>query len=666
MTGRNWRVGVDIGGTFTDVVAVEAASGATRTAKVRTRQDSPTASLRAAIDALDLGFDDVDTIVHGTTLVTNAIVEDRLAPVALVATEGFADILEIGRQNRRALYSLALPPKLAPLVPQARRFEVRERIGPDGAVRTPLDHDDLARVADAIRGAGVESVAVSLLHAYANPAHETIVGGTLADVAPFVSLSHIVNPEEREYERTSATVLNAALMPIACKHLDDLGRALPKGGRLHLFHSAGGMASTSTVRERPLVLALSGPAAGVSAARQVAREMALDNVLTLDMGGTTTDVCLIRDGRPEIRREATLADRPLRQPMVAVHSIGAGGGSIAHVVAGMLRVGPQSAGAMPGPACYGSGGMAATVTDANLALGYLDHTKPLADNVRVDAALARRAIDVVGRELGMTTIETALGIVRVANANMLRALRNVTIDRGVDGRRCTLVAFGGAGPMHAAALARAFGIAKVVVPAYSSAYSALGCAAARASHTQQRTLRMASRAWSDERLADARDALLREMALDRDEHEIDDVALVRYAGQSYSVEVPYDFPVDVDTLARNFRAMHAQLYGFATDEPWEIESIRATATSCTKPPDARPPRSSNRGRASSASISRCWFDASEPIETPRYRRDALPPDAHIDGPAIVEDAWSTVLVPPGAKLACTEGGHLELTLATLQ
>lgn len=666
MTGRNWRVGVDIGGTFTDVVAVESASGSTRTAKVRTRRGSPTASLRAAIDALDLAFDDVDAIVHGTTLVTNAIVEDRLAPVALVATEGFADVLEIGRQNRRALYSLSLPPKLAPLVPDTRRFEVRERTAPDGAIRTPLDRKELARVADAIRGAGVESVAVSLLHAYANSAHETIVGATLADVVPFVSLSHRVNPEEREYERTSATVLNAALMPIVRKHLDAIDRALPKRTRLHLFHSAGGMASTSNVRERPLVLALSGPAAGVSAARQVAREMALDNVLTLDMGGTTTDVCLIRDGRPEIRREVTLADRPLRQPMVAVHSIGAGGGSIAHVEAGMLRVGPQSAGAMPGPACYGCAGTAATVTDANLALGYLDPAKPLADDVRVDVALARRAIDDIGRELGLSTIETALGIVRVANANMLRALRNVTIDRGIDGRRCTLVAFGGAGPMHAAALAREFGIAKVVVPAYSSAYSALGCAAARASQTQQRTLRMASRAWSAERLASARDALLREMAFDGGEREVDDVALVRYAGQSYSVEVPYEFPVDVDTLTRAFRAMHAQLYGFATDEPWEIESIRVTATAATPALDVKPPRSSNHGPASPASIVCCWFDAAKPIEMPRYRRDALPHGSCIDGPAIVEDAWSTVLVPPGAKLLCTEGGHLELTFATLQ
>jgi N-methylhydantoinase A len=220
--------------------------------------------------------------------------------------------------------------------------------------------------------------------------------------------------------------------------------------------------------------------------------------------------------------------------------------------------------------------------------------------------------------------------------------------------------------MHAAALAREFGIAKVVVPAYSSAYSALGCVAARASHTQQRTLRMASRAWSLERLADARNALLRAMAFGSEDPEVDDVALVRYAGQSYSVEVPYDFPVDVDTLARDFRAIHAQLYGFATHEPWEIESIRVTATSRTRPIDVKPRRSSGRERGSPASISRCWFDASKPIETSRYRRDALSHDARIDGPAIVEDAWSTVLVPPGASLVCTEGGHLEMTFATLQ
>ena len=340
MNARRWRVGVDIGGTFTDVIAVDPASGGARTAKVRTRLGHPLASLRAALAALGLTWDEVVVLVHGTTLVTNAIVEEKLPAVALVTTEGFADVLAIGRQNRRSLYSLSLPPRLPPLVPEQLRFEVRERIGPDGFIKTLLDRTDLERVVEAVRRSGVSSVAVSLLHAYANPAHEATVGECLATVMPYVSLSHRVNPEEREYERTSATVLNAAVMPLVGTHLDELEREVPKTTHFHLFHSAGGMASTAMVRERPLVLALSGPAAGVSAARHVTRDLALDNVLTLDMGGTTTDVCLIRDGKPETRREASLADRPIRQPMVAVQSIGAGGGSIAYVEAGMLRVGP--------------------------------------------------------------------------------------------------------------------------------------------------------------------------------------------------------------------------------------------------------------------------------------------------------------------------------------
>ena len=659
---RKWRVGIDIGGTFTDVIAVEATGGIGRTAKVRTRRENPMASLRAAIGALGLAFDEIEMIVHGTTLVTNAIVEGKMPAVALVATEGFADVLAIGRQNRRSLYSLSLPPKLPPLVPDALRFEVRERMGFDGRAKRPVDRDDLARVVRDVQRSGVKSVAVSLLHGYANPEHEAIVGAALASAVPFVSLSHEVNPEEREYERTSATVLNAALMPLAAAHLDEIDRAVPEGVRFHLFHSAGGMATPSAVRKRPLVLALSGPAAGVAAARQVAREMALDNVLTLDMGGTTTDVCLIRSGRPEIRREAVLADRPVRQPMVAVQSIGAGGGSIAYVEAGMLRVGPQSAGAAPGPACYGLGSTAATVTDANLALGYIDASKPLADDVRVDLALAQRAVGDLGRALGLSMIETALGVVRVANANMLRALRNVTIDRGIDARRSTLVAFGGAGPLHAAALAREFGIATVVVPAFSSAYSALGCVVARLSHAQQRTVRIASREWSHERLARARGELLAGMTIGRDDVlEIDDVALVRYVGQSYSVEVPYRFPVGVESLARDFRTVHEALYGFSTDEPWEVEAIRVTAMAVMPPIDVRAPHRERDVPAAPTSRGVCWFTAAEAIETPRYGRDALASGARIDGPAIVEDDWSTVAVPPGATLAVTPRGHLEIT-----
>jgi N-methylhydantoinase A len=656
---------VDIGGTFTDVIGADPAGGEARTAKVRTRPGDPLASLRAALAALELAWDDVAVMVHGTTVVTNAIVEEKLPPVALVATEGFADVLAIGRQNRRSLYSLSVSPRLAPLVAEPLRFELRERIGPDGSVKIAPQPAALERVVEAVRSSGVSSVAVSLLHSYANPEHETIAGGRLGAVVPYVSLSHRINPEEREYERTSATVLNAAVMPIVGGHLDELDREVPPTARFHLFHSNGGMASSAMIRERPLALALSGPAAGVSAAREVARELALDEVVTLDMGGTTTDVCLIRHGTPETRREASLADRPIRQPMVAVHSIGAGGGSIAYLETGMLKVGPHSAGASPGPACYASGGTAPTVTDANLVLGYLDVSRPLADGIRMDVDLARAAIGDLAAKLRLPLIETALGIVRVANANMVRAIRNVTIDRGVDGRRCTLVAFGGAGPLHAATLARDFGIRRVVIPAFSSAYSALGCALADLSYTQQCTVRMKSRAWSAERLARLRQELLARIALDDDSDAagavVDDVALVRYRGQSYSVEVPYRHPADVATLTRDFRAIHERLYGFSTDEEWEVEALRITATAARRSAPFPAPRAWTGTAATPTSVGRCWFSPARADDTPRYRRDRIAANTRIEGPAIVEDAWSTIVLPPATTLESTPAGHLSLS-----
>jgi len=662
---QRWRVGVDIGGTFTDVVALHTESGELRTGKAQSRAGDPLASLRAGLRTVGLDWPDVEALIHGTTLVTNAIVEDRLDDVALVATEGFADVLAIGRQNRRFLYSLSAPPKLPPMVPAERRFELRERIGPDGAIRRPIDPESLERIIAAIRASGVRAVAVALLHAYAEPSHEIAVAERLAGVVPHISLSHRVNPEEREYERTSATVLNAAVMPIVAAYLDALDREVPKTTQFHLFHSAGGMASPAMVRERPLVLALSGPAAGVSAARRLAAELALDNLLTLDMGGTTTDVCLITGGKPEIRREALIAERPIRQPMVAVQSIGAGGGSIATAEGGMLRVGPRSAGARPGPACYGLGGTEPTVTDAHVALGYLDTAKPLGDGVRLDRDLAQAAVGRLGRRLGLGLIETALGIIRVANANMVRALRNVTVDRGIDGRHCTLAAFGGAGPLHAASLARDFGIAHVVVPAFSSAYSALGCIIADLSYTQQRTIRMASRRWDAHRLETQRRELLAGMPAElRESHvAVEDTALIRYVGQSYSVEVPWRFPADVAALTRDFRAAHERLYGFSTAEDWELEAMRVTV-SRKRSADAAAftvPVDRNGDVARPAASGPCWFAAEQAVETPRYRRDGLAAAAAIAGPAIVEDAWSTIVVPPGALLRVSRHGHLTLS-----
>ncbi|MDD9990559.1 MAG: hydantoinase/oxoprolinase family protein, partial [Rhodospirillales bacterium] len=353
---KGWQVGIDVGGTFTDVIARHRARGEVRAAKVPSRTDDRIAGLLAALHAVDLEWPDVDDLIHGTTIVTNAIVQGDHAKVALIATRGFSDTLAIGRQNRRHLYRLDLPPKLEPQVPAERRFEVTERLDHDGGVMTALEPDSVADAIARVDASGAEAVAVSLLHSYANPAHEEALGARLRERFPFVALSHRVNPEAREYERTATTALSAGVMPLAAAYLDDLEEAKPDDSRLHLFHSAGGMASPAALRDLPLGLAASGPAAGVAAAGRMARALRIERAISFDMGGTTTDVCLIQGGEAQIASDRSLGGRPLRQPMVAVESIGAGGGSIARLDHGSLVVGPESAGALPGPACYAKGG----------------------------------------------------------------------------------------------------------------------------------------------------------------------------------------------------------------------------------------------------------------------------------------------------------------------
>ena len=751
-----WRVGVDVGGTFTDVVAVHRTRRETRVAKVPSRSGDHVGGLLAALRAVDLAWPDVDDLIHGTTLVTNAIVEDDLAEVALVSTRGFSDTLAIGRQNRRHLYRLDLPPKPAPQVPAARRFEVGERLDHEGRVLEPMDP---RTVEEAIRGigeSGAAAVAVSLLHSYANPAHEEALGERLRERFPFVALSNRVNPEAREYERTATTALSAGLMPLAARHLDRLEAARPADSRLHLFHSAGGMASPEALRELPLGLAASGPAAGVAAAGRIARDLGIDHAISFDMGGTTTDVCLIFDGEARISSDRTLGGRPLRQPMVAVESIGAGGGSIARLDHGALMVGPDSAGADPGPACYGRGGSRPTVSDANLVLGYMAADRVIGGDIRVDPAAARAAVAPLASAMGMSVEAAALGIVRVADSTMLRALRRVTVERGVDGRRCTLLAFGGAGPMHAVALARAFSITRVIVPAHSSVFSALGCAGARMSYAQQRTLRMAVDDWDVQRLERTRGDLKSRLAAPlaaagygEGEMAVEEVAAVRYRGQSYAIEIPDAALDDPARLTRDFLDRHRALYGFATEEPWELVSIRlrvsappaggefqpapivsgestdpaameaalgpapavsaessragmpaspvasagspragmpaspaASAESLpagTPPSSAAPTGSPPAGMPASSAASAespptgspsagmlpartlpCTFDAGATTATPRYDRASLAPGRALPGPAVVEDAWSTVVVPPGATLVADEAGHLHI------
>ena len=704
-----WRVGVDVGGTFTDVVAVHRMRPETRIAKVPSRSDDRVAGLLAALRAVDLAWPDVEDLIHGTTLVTNAIIEDDLAEVALIATRGFSDTLAIGRQNRLHLYRLDLAPKLDPQVPAALRFEVSERLDHEGRVLEAMDPDSVDEVIRRVEDSGAAAVAVSLLHSYANPDHEEALGERLRERFPFVALSNRVNPQAREYERTATTALSAGVMPLAASYLDRLEEARPPASRLHLFHSAGGMASPQALRELPLGLAASGPAAGVAAASRIAADLGIDHAISFDMGGTTTDVCLVFGGEAQITSDRSLGGRPLRQPMVAVESIGAGGGSIARLDHGALVVGPESAGADPGPACYARGGDRPTVSDANLVLGYMDSDRVIGGDIRLDADAAGAVIAPLASAMGMTVEEAALGIARVANSAMLRALRRVTVERGIDGRQCTLLAFGGAGPMHAVELARAFSIATVVVPAHSSVFSALGCVSAGMSYAQQRTLRMAMDDWDAERLDRARRELKSRLAAPlaaagcaESEMIVEEVAAIRYRGQSYAIEIADAGLDDPVRLNREFLDRHRALYGFATGEPWELVSIRLRvsaprADSASRPavrgstaepvpaartdgvhrpavrgwtaepvPAARtdgahrPAASGSAAEPVPAATAPCTFDAGGPIATPRYARSGLVAGRALAGPVVVEDAWSTVVVPPGATLTADEAGHLRI------
>ena len=662
-----WNVGVDVGGTFTDVIAVDRTRLDTRVAKVPSHRDDRVAGLLAALRAVGLEWEDVDDLIHGTTLVTNAIVEGDLAEVALIATRGFSDTLAIGRQNRLHLYRLDLPPKPAPQVPAGLRFEVTERLDHEGRVLAPMDPHSVGEAIRGIEASGAAAVAVSLPHSYANPVHEEALGERLRERFPFVALSNRVNPEAREYERMATTALSAGIMPLAASYLDRLESVKPAGSRLHLFHSAGGMASPEALRDLPLGLAASGPAAGAAAAGRIAGDLGIGHAISFDMGGTTTDVCLIVDGEAHVSSDRSLAGRPLRQPMVAVESIGAGGGSIARLDHGALVVGPESAGAIPGPACYARGGDRPTVSDANLVLGYMDRDRVIGGDIRLDAGAAKAVIAPLAAAMDITVEEAALGIVRVANSAMLRALRRVTVERGIDGRQCALLAFGGAGPMHAVELARAFSIATVIVPAHSSVFSALGCAGAEMSYAQQRTLRMGMDGWDPERLDRARQELKSRLAAplaaaghDHGDMQVEEVAAIRYRGQSYAIEIPDAAFDDITRLNRDFLEHHRVLYGFATEEPWELVSIRLRVS---VPGPGRAPRSAappSTGNSVPARVLPCTFDGSGPCATPRYDRTHLIAGRPLAGPVVVEDAWSTVVVPPGAILTAGEAGHLHI------
>ena len=675
------RVGVDVGGTFTDVASCDDATGEVRSCKVPTVPAHRAQGVLDGLRALLRAGEACASLAHGTTTVTNAIVEGRVARVGLVTTRGFRDVLEIARMNRAHLYRLDLPARAEPLVPRHRRLEITERVGPDGTVQTPLAPGELDGIVAALRAEGVEAVAVCLLHAYANPVHERALRHALEPHFGHVSISSEINAEFREYERTCTTALNASVMPLADRYLEGLTAALGEtagGPALRLLHSAGGMMSVAAAKARPLAMALSGPAAGVAAAAHVARALGVDRALAFDMGGTTTDVCLISDGAAETTSQRRLADYPVRLPTVAVESIGAGGGSLARVDAvGALKVGPQSAGADPGPACYGQGGREATVTDANLVLGYLNPARIYGGSIRLDPDRARRAVETVGRRLGLSTLEAAHGIVEVANASMLRALRLVSVQRGHDLRGFSLIAYGGAGPVHAGALARQCGIARVVVPAHSGAFSALGCLVSPLRYDAVQTHRARLDAW-DGKLIEDRFRALEEQCLRpilEEGHAAAEVTLarsmdLRYVGQNYEIELPW--ARDPAGLRSAFEARHRQLYGYATGEGVECVNVRVVARLGDTPhPDPLPRgerekpgshplprRGRGQGEGVAAGSQRAYFPATGEVALPRFDRATLPPGLVVRGPAMIEDEWSTIIVYPGQRAAADGRGHV--------
>jgi len=676
------RLATDIGGTFTDLVSFDEATGAVRVAKASTTPDDLPRGVLDAVTAGDVVLADVTELVHGTTVVINALTERRGARTALVTTKGFRDVLEIARGNRPDMYNL-VSHKPPPFVPRRHRFEVDERVDRGGNVLVPLRTDDVPRIAAACRRDGIEAIAVCLLHSYAHPAHEELLRDALRAELPGVpvTISSQLTREWREYERSSTAVLNAFVQPAVERYLgalDERLRATGLEGGVRVVQSTGGTVSLAAARSRPIALVESGPAAGVIGAARLGERIGEPNVLYLDIGGTTAKCSLIEGGKAtttteyHLHRRPGYAGYPLLAPVVDLVEIGAGGGSIAALDdGGSVRVGPRSAGAVPGPACYGRGGLDPTVTDAKLAAGVLDPGYFLGGRVRLRPDLAEEALRRLAQPLGTGTAELANGIVRLVNADMIGALKLVSVARGYDPRDFVLVAAGGGGPMHAAALGAELRVKRVVVPPYSGVFSAWGMALGepRADAAQTRVVLLSVEAETEleavfaalEREAAGR--LLAEgvpAATIRCERSAD----MRYRGQEHAVRVPVPpGAVRADAIAASFDALHRRKYTFdLAGEPAEVVTCHVAAFGGRWRLPQAPQRAQRRSPLPKGRR-RVDFDADGVHEAAVYERSDLPAGFEAAGPLVVEDETTTVLVHPGQVLEVDEHANLLIAVA---
>lgn len=665
-----YRVGVDVGGTFTDVLVIDEATGRTYRGKTPSNPADPSKAVLAGAQTTcaeaGVAPDAISYFMHGTTVATNAVLESKVARVGLVTTEGYRQVLQIARSFvPGGLAGWIIWPKPEPLAPLECTIEAPERIGADGSVVRALDEATLRARLETLKGEGIEAITICLINSYVNDRHERRVAEICAEAFPDlpVTVSADILPEMQEYERTLTTVANSAVRPAVSRYVSNLETSLRDWGvtgKLNLLRSDGGLMSARKSAEAPVNLLMSGPAGGVAGAVWVAEQAGFRNLLTLDMGGTSTDVALIEDGAPRLRRETTVGDLTVRASSLDIRTVGAGGGSIAHVpeLTGALRVGPQSAGAVPGPVAYGRGGEEATVTDANVVLGYLPEAL-LGGAMTLDRPGAERAVQAIADKLGVGLREAAAGIIDIVNENMFGALRLVSVQQGYDPRDFALIAFGGAGPLHANALGALMGSWPVVIPPSPGVLCAYGDATTAMRVEQQRSFNALADATSDAAVAEQLDVLAeatRRQLVDEGVPESDITVRfevdVRYAGQAFEVPLEASFEGfkhggGLAALLQAFDEEHARLFSFKLDVKHELVNLRATATS--KPPKVTaedlPPGDGDPAQAKLRDHT--LFSDGREMAAVIYDRAKLHAGDRIQGPAIIIEMDSTTLVLNG-------------------
>ena len=684
------RIGIDVGGTFTDGVMVE--NGRVTVAKVRSMPEDIASGILECCKKLGVDFHNAEMLIHGTTVGTNAIIERSGPPTAHITTSGFRDILYIRRGDTEP-YNLHWQPP-TPVVRRRNIYEVPERLAWDGSVITPFDEEAARRVAQIIKEKGYKAVSVTFLHSYANPAHELrmkeILEETCADTD--ICISYDVLPHYREFERSSTTAVNAYLMPLMRHYLAELSTKAHKSGFGHdllVMQSNGGLMTVTEAERMPARTVRSGPAGGAIAGAHVGKQMGLNNAILVDMGGTSTDVSVLIDAKTRWTPELEFSwGIPIRFPSIEIHSVGAGGGSVAWVDAGrFLKVGPQSAGAVPGPACYGQGGVEPTTTDAQVVLGRLNPESLLGGDMQISQDLAHEAISrSVAQPLEMDVVEAALGILRVNTNNIVQAIRLMTVNRGIDPRNSCLVAFGGSGPLYAADVARLLNIPKVVAPLHSGVMSALGMVLADHQYDRSTTLLIREEQLQfeavEQRFSEFESELnqhLEDAGISTENRSIERFLDMRYDGQGYELPIPLPRgtyhevtvpvtrkPFDKETFQlakQNFHELHEREFGWQ-DETWPLELVfaRATATGFVagKPSLSASTGGGAMGKSTVESRSCYFLDTDGPVSTPVFERALLSPGELLEGPAIIEQMDSTTIVPPGFTATVDNESNLVL------